>query len=101
MLLVVTGVGFLIHIYSIGYMAHEGGYYRFFAYLNLFMFFMLMLVLAANYLLMFVGWEGVGLCIYLLIGFYFLQEVRRQRRQEGVHRQPHRRLRLPARACSC
>ena len=62
MLLVVTGVGFLIHIYSVGYMAHEGGYYRFFAYLNLFMFFMLMLVLAANYLLMFVGWEGVGLC---------------------------------------
>ena len=71
MLLVVTGVGSLIHIYSIGYMAHEGGYYRFFAYLNLFMFFMLTLVLAANYLLLFVGWEGVGLCSYLLIGFYF------------------------------
>src|SRR5262249_11844386 len=61
MVLVVTGVGFLIHIYSVGYMAHEGGYYRFFAYLNLFMFFMLTLVLANNYLLMFVGWEGVGL----------------------------------------
>ena len=71
MLLVVTGVGLLIHIYSIGYMAHEGGYYRFFSYLNLFMFFMLTLVLAANYLVMFVGWEGVGLCSYLLIGFYF------------------------------
>ena len=71
MLLVVTGVGSLIHIYSIGYMAHEGGYYRFFAYLNLFMFFMLTLVLAANYLLLFVGWEGVGLCSYLLIGFWF------------------------------
>ncbi len=71
MLLVVTGVGSLIHIYSIGYMAHEGGYYRFFAYLNLFMFFMLTLVLAANYLVLFVGWEGVGLCSYLLIGFYF------------------------------
>ena len=71
MLLVVTGIGSLIHIYSIGYMAHEGGYYRFFAYLNLFMFFMLTLVLAANYLLLFVGWEGVGLCSYLLIGFYF------------------------------
>ena len=71
MLLVVTGVGSLIHVYSIGYMAHEGGYYRFFAYLNLFMFFMLTLVLAANYLVMFVGWEGVGLCSYLLIGFYF------------------------------
>ncbi|MGE5644190.1 MAG: NADH-quinone oxidoreductase subunit L [Acidobacteriota bacterium] len=71
MLLVVTGVGLLIHIYSTGYMAHEGGYYRFFAYLNLFMFFMLTLVLAANYLVMFVGWEGVGLCSYLLIGFWF------------------------------
>src|SRR5215468_5638972 len=71
MVLVVTGIGFLIHIYSIGYMAHEGGYYRFFAYLNLFMFFMLTLVLANNYLLMFVGWEGVGLASYLLIGFYF------------------------------
>src|SRR5689334_4259761 len=74
MLLVVTGVGSLIHIYSIGYMAHEGGYYRFFAYLNLFMFFMLTLVLAANYLLLFVGWEGVGLCSYLLIGFYFTKK---------------------------
>jgi NADH-quinone oxidoreductase subunit L len=71
MLLVVTGIGSLIHIYSIGYMAHEGGYYRFFAYLNLFMFFMLVLVLASNYVLLFVGWEGVGLCSYLLIGFYF------------------------------
>ncbi len=71
MLMVVTGVGSLIHIYSIGYMAHEGGYYRFFSYLNLFMFFMLTLVLASNYLVLFVGWEGVGLCSYLLIGFYF------------------------------
>jgi NADH-quinone oxidoreductase subunit L len=70
MLLIVTGIGSLIHVYSTGYMAHEGGYYRFFAYLNLFMFFMLVLVLAANYLLLFVGWEGVGLCSYLLIGFY-------------------------------
>ncbi|MBZ5506319.1 MAG: NADH-quinone oxidoreductase subunit L [Acidobacteriia bacterium] len=74
MVLVVTGVGFLIHIYSVGYMSHEGGYYRFFAYLNLFMFFMLTLVLANNYLLMFVGWEGVGLASYLLIGFYFLKD---------------------------
>lgn len=73
MLMVVTGVGLLIHIYATGYMSHEGGYYRFFAYLNLFMFFMLILVLAANYLVMFVGWEGVGLCSYLLIGFYFLE----------------------------
>jgi NADH-quinone oxidoreductase subunit L len=71
MLLVVTGVGFLIHVYSIGYMGHEGGYYRFFGYLNLFMFSMLVLILANNYLMMFVGWEGVGLCSYLLIGFYF------------------------------
>ena len=71
MLMVITGVGLLIHIYAIGYMAHEGGYYRFFAYLNLFMFFMLILVMGANYLLLFVGWEGVGLCSYLLIGFYF------------------------------
>ena len=74
MLMVVTGVGFLIHIYSTGYMAHEGGYYRFFSYLNLFMFFMLILVMAANYVLLFVGWEGVGLCSYLLIGFYFLKK---------------------------
>ena len=70
-LLFVTGVGMLIHIYSMGYMAHEGGYYRFFGYLNLFMFSMLTLILANNYVLMFVGWEGVGLCSYLLIGFYF------------------------------
>jgi NADH-quinone oxidoreductase subunit L len=74
MLLVVTGVGWLIHIYSTGYMAHEGGYYRFFSYLNLFMFFMLILVLAANYVLLFVGWEGVGLSSYLLIGFWFLKK---------------------------
>jgi len=74
MVLVVTNVGFLIHIYSIGYMAHEGGYYRFFSYLNLFMFFMLTLVLSNNYLLMFIGWEGVGLASYLLIGFFFLRD---------------------------
>jgi NADH-quinone oxidoreductase subunit L len=74
MVLVVTGVGFLIHVYSIGYMGHEGGYYRFFGYLNLFMFSMLTLVLANNLLLLFVGWEGVGLCSYLLIGFYFLKK---------------------------
>ncbi len=74
MLLVVTGVGFVIHIYSVGYMAHEEGYWRYFAYLNLFMFFMLTLVLAENFLLMFVGWEGVGLASYLLIGFYFMRQ---------------------------
>ena len=71
MILIVTGVGFLIHVYSTGYMAHEGGYYRFFGYLNLFMFSMLILVLANNLVMLFVGWEGVGTCSYLLIGFYF------------------------------
>src|SRR5437016_5758458 len=71
MILVVTGIGFLIHIYSTGYMHEEDGYYRFFAYLNLFMFSMLTLVLGNNYVMMFVGWEGVGLCSYLLIGYYF------------------------------
>ncbi|MBZ5654996.1 MAG: NADH-quinone oxidoreductase subunit L [Acidobacteriia bacterium] len=74
MLLVVTGVGFLIHIYSVGYMWDDDGYYRFMAYLNLFMFFMLTLVLAKNYLLMFIGWEGVGLASYLLIGFWFVKD---------------------------
>ncbi len=70
MLLFVTGIGFLIHVYSIGYMWDDPGFYRFFAYLNLFMFMMLTLVLGSNYLVLFVGWEGVGLCSYLLIGFY-------------------------------
>jgi NADH-quinone oxidoreductase subunit L len=71
MILVVTGVGFLIHVYSVGYMSHDLGFRRFFLYLNLFMFAMLTLVLADNFLLMFVGWEGVGLCSYLLIGFWY------------------------------
>jgi NADH-quinone oxidoreductase subunit L len=71
MALVVTGVGFLIHVYSVGYMAHDKGYARYFAYLNLFTFAMLILVMASNMVLMFVGWEGVGLCSYLLIGFWF------------------------------
>jgi NADH-quinone oxidoreductase subunit L len=74
MLGIITGVGFLIHVYSVGYMAHEEGYWRFFAYLNLFMFFMLVLVLASSFLLLFVGWEGVGLASYLLIGFYFTKD---------------------------
>jgi NADH-quinone oxidoreductase subunit L len=74
MLLVVTGVGFLIHIYSVGYMWDDPSYYRFFSYLNLFMFFMLTLVLADNYLVMFIGWEGVGLASYLLIGFWFTKD---------------------------
>ena len=71
MLLIVTGIGFLIHIYSLGYMAHDDGTARFFIYLNLFIFFMLLLVMADNLLLLFVGWEGVGLCSYLLIGFWY------------------------------
>jgi NADH-quinone oxidoreductase subunit L len=71
MMLIITGVGFLIHVYSTGYMHQDDGFNRFFAYLNLFIFFMLLLVMGSNYLLMFVGWEGVGLCSYLLIGFWF------------------------------
>ncbi len=71
MLLIVTGIGFLIHVYSIGYMHHDHGFGKFFAYLNLFIFFMLLLVLGSNYLVMFIGWEGVGLCSYLLIGFWY------------------------------
>ena len=70
-LLIITGIGFLIHVYSTGYMKEDEGFYRFFAYLNLFVFFMLLLVMGNNYLIMFVGWEGVGLCSYLLIGFWF------------------------------
>lgn len=71
MILVVSGVGFLIHVYSVGYMHDDDGFYRYFTYLNLFTFSMLLLVLANNFLLMFIGWEGVGLCSYLLIGFWF------------------------------
>ncbi|MBM3311061.1 MAG: NADH-quinone oxidoreductase subunit L [Candidatus Aminicenantes bacterium] len=74
MTLVVTGVGLLIHVYSVGYMAHDRGYARFFAYLNLFTFAMLVLVLGANLAVLFIGWEGVGLCSYLLIGFWFTKE---------------------------
>src|SRR3954471_6300398 len=70
-LLIITGIGFLIHLYSAGYMHEDEGFARFFTYLNLFVFFMLLLVLGNNYLIMFVGWEGVGLCSYLLIGFWF------------------------------
>ena len=71
MTLIVTGVGALIHVYSVGYMAHDEDYARYFAYLNLFALSMLILVLADNLLLMFVGWEGVGLCSYLLIAFWY------------------------------
>jgi len=75
MVLIITGVGMLIHIFSVGYMQDDPGYPRYFAYLNLFVFFMLLLVLAANYPVMFVGWEGVGLCSYLLIGFWFTDKA--------------------------
>src|SRR5918992_5513505 len=71
MTLIITGVGFLIHLFSVGYMSHDPGYPRYMAYLNLFVFFMLVLVLGASYPLMFIGWEGVGLCSYLLISFWF------------------------------
>ncbi len=71
MLLIITGIGFLIHLYSTGYMSHDPGFAKFFSYLNLFIFFMLLLVLGSNYVIMFIGWEGVGLCSYLLIGFWF------------------------------
>lgn len=70
MLMIITGVGSLIHIYSIGYMKHDPGFGKFFSFLNLFLFFMLLLVLGSNYVIMFIGWEGVGLCSYLLIGFW-------------------------------
>src|SRR5438045_1372788 len=74
MVLIITGVGLLIHIFATGYMRGDRGYYRFFAYMNLFMFSMLVLVLGSNFAMLFVGWEGVGLCSYLLIGYYFDRE---------------------------
>ena len=71
MLLIITGIGFLIHLYSIGYMHDDPGYNRFFAYMNLFVFSMILLVMGANFVILFIGWEGVGLCSYLLIGLWF------------------------------
>lgn len=71
MVMIITGIGSLIHLYSIGYMSHDKGFYKFFAYLNLFIFSMLLLVMGSNYLILFIGWEGVGLCSYLLIGFWY------------------------------
>ena len=96
MILVITGIGSLIHIYSTAYMHEESDseYARYFSYLNLFAAFMLVLVLGSTFPVMFVGWEGVGLCSYLLIGFWLQEAVGGRRRQEGLHRQPHRRLRL-------
>ena len=75
MVLIITGVGFLIHLYSVGYMKEEKSFSRFFSFLNLFVFFMLILVMADNLVLLFLGWEGVGLCSYLLIGFYLEKEA--------------------------
>ena len=95
--LLITGVGSLIHIYSIGYMAHDPERRRFFGYMNLFVAAMLLLVLADNYVLLYVGWEGVGLASYLLIGFWSVQAVGRGRGQEGVHVEPGRRRRPVAR----
>ena len=97
MLMVVTFVGFLIHVYSIGYMSHDPGYARYMSYLNLFMFAMLNLVLGANYPVLFVGWEGVGLCSLPAHRVLVRQAERVGRGQEGLHRQPHRRRGLPAR----
>ncbi|WP_379969294.1 NADH-quinone oxidoreductase subunit L [Epilithonimonas sp. UC225_85] len=74
MVMIITGIGSLIHLYSIGYMSHDEGFYKFFTYLNLFIFSMLLLVLGSNYLILFIGWEGVGLCSYLLIGFWYTNE---------------------------
>ena len=71
MVMIITGIGSLIHLYSIGYMSHDTGFYKFFTYLNLFIFSMLLLVMGSNYLILFIGWEGVGVCSYLLIGFWF------------------------------
>ena len=96
MILVITGIGSLIHIYSTAYMHEEtdAEYARYFSYLNLFCFFMLMLVLGSNVLVMFVGWEGVGLCSYLLIGYYYEKQSASDAGEEGVRRQPRRRLRV-------
>ena len=99
-ILLVTGVGSLIHFYSIGYMHGDPLFSRFFAYLNLFAASMLILVLADNFLLTFLGWEGVGLCSYLLISFWYRAQLGGRRGQEGVRHQPRRRRRLPASRCS-
>ena len=92
--LVVTFIGTFIHVYSAGYMAHDEDYPRFFAYLNLFCGAMLMLVLGDSLPVVFIGWEGVGLASYLLIGFWYKETRQCQRGQEGLHHQSHRRFRL-------
>ena len=90
MILFVTGVGTLIHLYAIGYMHGDPRFSRFFAYMNLFAASMLVLVLGSSFLLTFLGWEGVGLCSYLLISFWFERNSRRGRGQEGVRHEPRR-----------
>ena len=97
MILVVTIVSAMVHVYSVGYMAHDPGIPRFMAYLSLFTFFMLMLVTANNFVQLFFGWEGVGLCSYLLIGFWYDRPTRQRRGDQGLYRQPGRRFRLRAR----
>ena len=94
MMVVVTFVSLMVHIYTIGYMADDPGYQRFFAYISLFTFSMLMLVMANNFLQLFFGWEAVGLVSYLLIGFWYTRRERDLRQPEGVPGQPRRRLRL-------
>ena len=93
MCMFVTGVSTLIHLYSIGYMKGDRDYSKFFIYLNLFVFSMLVLVLANNLLVTFVGWEGVGVCSYWLVSFWFDRDIGRLGRQEGLHLQPDRRRR--------
>ena len=94
MMAVVTFVSLMVHIYTIGYMEDDDGYQRFFSYISLFTFSMLMLVMSNNFLQLFFGWEAVGLVSYLLIGFWFKRPTRDLRQHEGLHRQPRRRLRL-------
>ena len=89
-MLLITGVGFLIHLYAVGYMADDPGRRTFFGYFNLFVAAMLLLVLGNNYVMLYFGWEGVGLASYLLISFWYTRPQRRDRRQEGVHHEPGR-----------
>ena len=93
-MLVVTGVGLCIFVFATGYMHGDTGFYRFFAYMGLFMFSMLVLVMGSNFLMMFVGWEGVGLCSYLLIGYYFRSSGSGERFAQSIHHESHRRLRF-------
>ena len=97
MMAVVTFVSLCVHVYTIGYMHDDPGYKRFFSYISLFTFSMLMLVMSNNFMQLFFGWEAVGVVSYLLIGFWYTRPTRHLRQPQGLHRQPHRRLRLRAR----